>query len=177
VAEAQADGLLGAKTDFSEGLMPGAVSAHVELVIGGVTHELTGLLPTGPTPATVTPGTPAAFEAFWAKVSSLDTWLASDLGPSAPYQPTSIAVMLTKPADAPTGMTPQVKPWPLSSMFATFGTAMGADRCGVVTGTDLAALLPAVQAGNALTRFTDSTGASMSLDVRVLLPGETGSCG
>jgi hypothetical protein len=176
VAEAKADGLLGAKTDFSQGLMPGAISAHIEMVVDGVTHQLTGLLPTGPTPATVTPGTPEAFEAFWAKLSSLDTWLAADLGPSASYQPASIAVMLTKPTDAPSGMTPQVKPWPLSSTFAGFGTAVGSDRCGVVTGVDLAALLPAVQAGNALTRFTDSTGAISSVNVRVLVPGETGPC-
>jgi hypothetical protein len=176
VAEARADGLLGATTDFTKGLMPGAISAHIELVVGGVTHDLEGLLPTGPSPATVTPGTSEAFEAFWTKLSSLDAWLAADLGPSASYQPTSVAVMLTKPTDAPSGMTAQIKPWPLSSTFAKFGSAAGPNRCGVVTGADLAALLPAVQAGNALTRFTDSTGASMSLNVRVLVPGEAGPC-
>jgi hypothetical protein len=176
VAEARADGLLGSTSDFSKGLLPGAVSAHIELVVGGVTHDLQGLLPTGPSMATVTPGTPEAFDAFWTKLSSLDIWLAGDLGPSAPYEPASVAVMLTKPTDAPSGMTAQIKPWPLSSTFAKFGSAAGPNRCGVVTGADLAALLPVVQAGNALTRFTDSTGASMSLNVRVLVPGEAGPC-
>jgi hypothetical protein len=176
VGEAQADGLLGATTDFSGGLMPGAISAHIEIVVNGVTHELTGLPPTDATPAKVTPGTPAAFQVFWTKVTSLETWLAADLGSSSSYRPTSIAVMPVQPTEAPSGMTPQVVKWPLASTFATFGTAMGASRCGVVTGMDLAALLPVVQAANALTRFTDSTGANMSLNVRVLVPGETGPC-
>jgi hypothetical protein len=124
----------------------------------------------------VTPGTPAAFQVFWNKISSLDSWLSADLGQSTPYQPASLAVMLTPPTEAPSGMTPQVKNWPLSGSFATFGSAMGTSRCGVVAGADLAALLPVVQAGNALTRFTDSTGAVSSLMVRVLLPGEDGPC-
>jgi len=176
VAEAQADGLLGATTDFSQGLMPGGVTAHVTIVVDGTTHDLTGLLPGATAPATVKPGTADAFEAFWTKLSTIDEWLAADLGSSTPYTPTSVAVMLTAPTDAPAGMTPQIKPWPLSSTFATFGTAMGSSRCGVVSGPDLATLLPVVQDSNALTRFTDSTGATTSIEVRVIVPGEPGPC-
>ena len=176
VGEAQADGLLGSTTDFAAGLMPGSISAHIEIVVDGVKHELTGTPPTDAAPAKVTPGTPAAFQAFWTKITSLQTWLAANLGPSSAYQPKSMAVMPVQPTAAPSGMTPQVVKWPLSSTFATFGTATGGTRCGVVTGADLALLLPVVQAANALTRFTDSTGASMSLTVRVLVPGETGPC-
>jgi hypothetical protein len=178
VAEARADGLMGETTDFSKGLMPGAVSAHIQLVVDGVSHELTGSLPTGTPAASVTPGTPEAFEAFWSKLQTLNTWLAADLGPSASYSPTSIAVLLTPPTAGPTDIKPQVVAWPLAGTFAKFGTPMGndSDRCGIVTGSDLAKLLPAVRAGNALTRFTDSTGATDAIAVRVLVPGETGPC-
>jgi hypothetical protein len=75
-------------------------------------------------------------------------------------------------------IAPVQKPWPLATPFASFGTPMGSvdNRCAVVSGADLAKLLPAVQAGNQLTRFVDSQGVERSLQARVLLPGETGPC-
>lgn len=178
VAEARADGLLGDKTDFSGTLMPGAVTAHIELVVNGVTHDLTGSLPTDNATAAAKPGTEAAFEAFWNRISSIDTWLAADIGQSDSYSPSSVAVMVMPPADAASGITPQEKPWPLSGTFAKFGSPMGVAgyRCGVVSGADLGTLLPVVQASNALTRFVDSAKAKMSLQVRVLVPGESSPC-
>jgi hypothetical protein len=178
VAEARADGLLGDKTDFSGALMAGAVTAHIELVVNGVTHDLTGSLPIDNATETATPGTPVAFEAFWNRVSSIDMWLAADLGQSDSYSPSSVAVMLTPPADAASGIAPQEKPWPLSGTFARFGSPMGVAgyRCGVVSGADLATLLPVVQASNQLTRFVDSTKIKMGLQVRVLVPGESNPC-
>lgn len=178
VAEARTDGLLGAKSDFSEGLMPGSISAHIQIVVDGVTHDLTGSLPSDATTSQATPGSTAAFHAFWNRISGLDSWLASDLGESSSYTPTSIAVMLTPPAQAPTDLKVQETVWPLTGTFATFGklTGMAGYRCATVTGSDLGKLLPVIQASNQLTRFVDSTGTKMSLRVVVLVPGDAGSC-
>jgi hypothetical protein len=116
---------------------------------------------------------------FWGKVTSIGTWLAPELGPSNPYVPTSLAVLVTPPTDVSGGgMEPTEKPWPLAGKFADFGKVFGgADfRCGTVTGTDLATLLPVVQASNQLTRFVDSAGAKASIQVVALVPGDSGPC-
>jgi hypothetical protein len=179
VAEARQDGLLGDKSDFVETPMPGSIMAHIQLVVDGVTHELTGPMPSdaGGTPAA--PGSTAAFVSFWNRINGLAPWLGTELGQSAPYAPTSIAIMLTPPADASGGIAPTEKPWPLTTAFAVFGTPLGGAagyRCATVSGADLATLLPAVQAANALTVFVDSTGAKMSAKVQVLVPGDSGPC-
>ncbi|MGA2512083.1 MAG: hypothetical protein ABSG37_00480 [Candidatus Limnocylindrales bacterium] len=178
VAEARADGLLGAKSDFSDTLMPGSITAHIELVVDGVTYDLTGPLPSDATMSSASPGTTSAFTAFWNRITNLDIWLGAELGASSTYSPASVAVMLTPPADASAGIAPTQTPWPLSGTFATFGSPMGVAgyRCGIVSGADLATLLPVIQASNALTQFVDSSGAKMSLQARALLPGETGPC-
>lgn len=179
VAEARKDGLLGAKTDFNDAPAPGSITAHVRLVVDGVTHDLTGSLPTGDPMAPASAGTAAAFEAFWSRLSVLDGWLAADLGQSRSYSPTSVAFMLMPPETAPTDMTPQLKTWPLAGTFATFGKPMGVDgyRCATLGGADLGKLLPVVQESNQLTRFIDSTGAKASLQVRAVMPGEPDPCG
>jgi hypothetical protein len=180
VAEARKDGLLGAQSDFPEGGMPrtGSITAHVQLVVDGVTYELTGALPSGPGPDSAPPGTAAAFASFWSRLETLDAWLATELRPSTPYTPTRIAAMLTPPTEASGGIAPNETPWPLTSTFATFGQPYGGSvyRCATVTGTDLATLQPVIQASNQLTRFVDSTGAKASLQARVLVPGESGPC-
>lgn len=178
VAEARKDGLLGSKTDYSGQPAPGSVLTHVELQIDGVTHDLTGPLPSGDAPTSASPGTTAAYELFWSRITSLDSWLGADLGQSKPYVPTSIAVLLTPPTTASGPMTPTETSWPLASTFATFGKPYGgADyRCATVTGTELATLLPVVQASNQLTRFVDSTGAKKSLQILVLVPVDPGPC-
>ena len=177
VAEARADGLLAGSPEFGAAL-PGGVVAHIEIVVDGVTHELSGSLSGDPAPASATPGTAEAFAAFWDKVTSLETWLPDVFGQSSPYVPSSVAVMLTTPTEAPTGITAKVVSWPLKGTFATFGSPMGGDamRCGTVSGSELAELLPALQSANALTRFTDTTGATMSASARVIVPGEAGPC-
>jgi hypothetical protein len=181
VAEARADGLLDGKTDFSQGSMPGSITVHVSLTVGHVAYELTGSAGSAGTDSgtgAVSPGTPAAFQAFLAKISGLDTWLGADLGTSSPYVPDRLAVMATPPTDAPGGIVPQQVTWPLAATFATFGSPMGTGgvRCATVSGSDVATLLPAVQAANQLTQFVDSTGAKATLSVRVLVPGEMRLC-
>jgi hypothetical protein len=176
-AEAKAGGLLGDKTDFSADSAPGSILAHIQITVDGVTHDLTGPLPADAS-TTGTPGTVSAFTAFWNRIGSIDTWLAADLGQSGPYSPASIAVLVAPPTDAGAGITAVETAWPLASSFATFGQPFGGSvyRCATLTGPDLAKLLPVVQSSNALTRFVDSAGAKMSLQVRVLVPGEPGPC-
>jgi hypothetical protein len=176
-AEAKADGLLGDKTDFSAGSAPGSILAHIQITVDGVTHDLTGPLPSDAS-TTGTPGTVSAFTAFWNRIGSIDMWLAADLGQGGPYSPASIAVLVAPPTDAGAGITAAETTWPLASKFDAFGQPFGGSvyRCATVTGPDLAKLLPVVQSSNALTRFVDSAGTKMSLQVRVLVPGEPGPC-
>ncbi|MFI5258341.1 MAG: hypothetical protein ACHQ01_01845 [Candidatus Limnocylindrales bacterium] len=178
VAEARADGLLGSTTDFSTGAMPGSITAHIELRVDGITYDLTGPMPSDATQTSNAPGTAAAFGAFWNRIGNLDGWIGSELGQNTPYVPVNLAVMVTPPGDATAGINPNEAQWPLSVTLATFGAPMSVTpyRCGVVSGADLNTLLPVVQSANALTRFVDAKGAKMSLQVRVLVPGEPSPC-
>jgi hypothetical protein len=180
VAEAQKLGLLGSRTDFNEKAMPGSITAHISITIDGATRELTGSAAGmgAVDGASAQPGTAAAFDLFWQKLSTLNLWL-TDLGQSAAYQPERLAV-LTMPLgadDANPAVTPGQTNWPLTATFADFGTPYGgAGRCAVVTGADLAKVLPVVQAANAITRFVDSAGQIRILSVRALVPGEGSLC-
>jgi hypothetical protein len=178
VAEARKDGLLGAVSDFSSP-MPGAVTAHITMIVGGVTYDIIGPLSADAHTTTSKPGTADAFDAFWNKISNLSAWFGSSLGPSVSYDPERLAVLTTAPATGGAGIEPNQKPWPLAATFAKLGTPAGSatDRCAVVSGADLALLLPAVKAGNGLTQFVDSSGVKKSLQTRVLLPGEPSPCG
>jgi hypothetical protein len=178
VAEARKDGLLADKTDFATNALPGSITTHIELKIDGVTRELTGPLPTGLVPDSSAPGTPAAYQRFWNQITSINSWLAADLGQGKSFTPTSLAVLVTPPAEATAGIAANEKPWPLASTFATFGKPHGgsAYRCATVTGSDAAALLTVVVDSNLLTHFTDSAGAKASLQVRAMLPGEPDPC-
>jgi hypothetical protein len=177
VAEASKDGLLGSKRDFGGGL-PGGVTARVEMTVSGITYDLSGPFATDAHTTSAAPGTADAFEAFWNRISNLNGWFGSELGPSVPYEPERLAVMTTAPVAASGPMTPTEKVWPLAP-FASFGVPSGSagDRCGVVSGADLKTVLPVIQDGNALTRFTDSAGVKKSLQARVLMPGEPSPCG
>jgi hypothetical protein len=178
VAEARTDGLLETKTDFTEQPMPGSITCHVRLIVDGVTHDLTGQCDSSVAQSSAAPGGSGAFAAFWNRLTSLSVWLGPELGSSTVYVPSSLAVLVGPPAEAQAGIAPNEKPWPLTTPFASFGSPMGsADyRCAVVSGAELAALLPAVEAGNQLTRFVDSQAAQRSLQARVLLPGEPSPC-
>jgi hypothetical protein len=179
VAEAERLGLLGSTTDFSDGIAPGAIVGHIQIAVNGQVHDLVGdperLVRCRCVPE---PGSPAAFAAFWQQVSGIDTWLADDLGPSAPYDPGRLAVLAVPPAEGQSDIAPGQAAWPLASTFAQFGVEFGSSfRCGVVSGADLAILLPAVKQANQLTHFVDSAGVAMSLEVRALVPGEPSPCG
>lgn len=180
LAEARKQGLLGSKHDFAGEQMPGSITGHIEMAVDGVKYDLQG----DPTALTrcrciPDPGTAAAFAAFWQRVTDIPGWLGAEVGESSQYDPERIAVLTTAPAEAQSGITPNEVPWPLTTPFASFGTRFGSvtDRCAIVSGTDLAKLLPVVKQANQLTRFVDGADAERSLQVRVLVPGEPGPCG
>jgi hypothetical protein len=177
VYQARAAGLLGSTRDFTDGGLAGAITGHIQIVVDGVTYDLTGpvSMPDG-VPATA--GTTAAFEEFWQKMGGTIDWLDPSLGPSASYEPTRLAVLAIPPAEASSGINPTETAWPLSAPFSSFGTAYGSagSRCMVVSGADLIRLIPVVKQSNQLTRFVDAQGVKDSLQVRVLVPGEPGPC-
>jgi hypothetical protein len=178
VAEARTDGLLETKTDFTEQPMPGSMTCHVQLIVDAVTHDLTGRCDSSVARNSAAPGSSGAFAAFWTRLTSLSVWLGPELGSSTVYVPSSLAVLVGPPAEAQAGIAPNEKPWPLTTPFASFGSPMGSvdSRCAVVSGADLALLLPAVEAANQLTRFVDSQAAQRSLQARALVPGEPDPC-
>ncbi len=179
VAEARRSGLLRQTSIFFGDPMPGAVVGHVTLIVDGVTYKLSGLISVTPgDEVTPEPGTQAAFAAFWQKVSDLTGWLGAEIGQQTSYDPERLAGLTSEPVAASSGITPNEVPWPLETPFASFGTPMGSvtQRCAVVSGTDLATLLPVVRDANQLTRFVDSDGVKRSLIVRVLVPDEPGPC-
>jgi hypothetical protein len=179
VAEARKQGLLGTTSDFTGAPMAGAVMGHIQMIVDGTTYDLIGspgaVAAAGTTPA---PGAAAAFAAFWQDITGLSMWLPDDLGQSSAYEPESLAVLALPPTDATSGIKPNEVAWPLATPFSKLGTAMGNDayRCVVVTGADLAKLLPVVQQANQLTRFVDSAKVQDSLAVRAMVPGEPSPC-
>jgi hypothetical protein len=184
VDEARREGLLDAVTDFTGGTMaPGAQLAHIEIVVDGRDRLLFGdptrIVRCGATRCIPQPGTPEAFAAFWARFADMAGWLGPEVGPSAPYDPVRLAILAVAPEAAGAPIQPGRAAWPLDRPFAIWGDAFGGsatDRCGTVSGDDLARLLPALRTANALTRFVDAAGAERSLVVRPLVPGEMDPC-
>jgi hypothetical protein len=179
VAEAARLGMLGETGDFTADMAPGSVVGHILIAINGRTYELAGdpekLLRCRCIPE---PGTGPAFAVLWQQVSNMREWLAEYVGSSEPYQPERLAVLLTPPVEGESGITPGRMNWPLAAPFATFGADFGGGlRCGVVSGTGLDLLVPALKRANQLTHFEDAEGAVRSVQARVLVPGEPSPCG
>lgn len=169
--------------DFSEGTaVAGGATAHLQVVVGGNTYELSGdpsriARCVGGTRCVPEPGTAEAFAAFWQQLTGdPGTWLGSDLGAEVRYEPERLAVLAMSPVEVADGpIQAGSESWPLGP-FSTFGLAYAGSRCGVVGGPGLESLLPVLRRSNQLTHFTDATGAERSLVVRVLLPGEPDPC-
>jgi hypothetical protein len=178
-AAADKAGLLGKTTTFGT-VPPGGATCHVTMIVAGVTHELSGACAADDPLATASPGTAQAFGDFVSKMQTLPLWLTADLGESKSWDPGSIVVLASPPTavDAGSPITPGQAKWPLAVAFSRFGSAAGSTdiRCAVVSGGDMAALLPAILDGNALTRYSDSEGVAKSLVARPLLPGEPSPC-
>ena len=104
--------------------------------------------------------------------------LGTELGPEMLHIPAGYAIIVGPPPDE-SGLAQPVVAWPLAGGFAAFGfpVADGMSRCGLVTGDALAALRPALQAANQLTKWRDPVDGSIhGLVVRALLPGDGNPC-
>jgi hypothetical protein len=182
--ELKAQGLL-VDRDLSSPGEPllGGVTAHLRVVVDGRTYTLSGdpdaVLRCGTAQrCTAAPGTAGAFSAFWQKLSGdLDGWLGTDLGTTHTYDIQRLSVLLAHPIEtfAPVPDGGGQEAWPLGT-FDTFGVPYAGSRCGTVSGSDVATLLPLLRESNQLTTFVDPSGAVRSLVLRPLLPGETDPC-
>jgi len=182
LAEAARLGLLGRRSDLrGVGVMPGGVTGRLQLTVDGTPVWLIGEPDSKPLlcviqPCDPLPGTPEAFGEMWRKLADPAGWLASDLGPEAPYVADAYA-LLVGPAPAPDPAAgANVQDWPLDTPLATFGrpVANGTLRCGTVDGTDAGRLRPALQAANRSTQWVQSpdTNATFGLIVRPIVAGE-----
>jgi hypothetical protein len=182
VAEAQRLGLLTDKTDYTGGQpMPGARLAQLQLIVDGVTYNLTGnpdltiVCVTAPCEAPA--GTPEAFAGFWQELTMLGTWLAPELGPVQEFVPDAVALLLTAPIDQ--GMPNRPVEWPFDTPLAEAGVDFPGEagaRCVTLTGDALAAIWPQLRDGNQLTVFVDGAGTQAAPLVRVLVPGDESPC-
>lgn len=185
VAAARAAGLLGAVRDFTGGMLaPGSAAARLEIVADGRLYDLMGdpnrVMVCIQAPCNPQPGTPEAFGGFVSRLSDLGSWLGADLGQEGLHVPAGYAVLVgAPPADDPGLAQPPIA-WPLAGGFAAFGKPLAdgsGGRCGTVTGDDLAALRPALNAANQLTKWRDpADGSFHGLLVRPLLPGDGDPC-
>lgn len=187
VEQARELGLLDGNTNFTtDQPAPGAPTATILFIIDGQRVELIGdpmalvRCPEGDqTRCFPDPGTPEAFGWYWQRISFLDAWLESELGPIAVYSPERLAVVTMLPTDEDEQFV-NVTDWPLATPFADFGlpAPIGEEaRCATVSGaTDLGALLPVLRDANQLTRFVDEQGEERALLIRVLVPGEPSPC-
>jgi hypothetical protein len=181
---ARAAGLLGSVTDFTgESMAPGSQIAHLQLVVDGVTHELSGdpiIPPCAPPGCVAQPGTRLAFTMFWSQLTGLDGWLAAALGPAQPFQPTSIALLIGPAPQQVPGLGAAPFVWPLASPPSEFGTAWidGKNRCGIVTGPDLATIWPLLSRATQLTQWVarPSASATFGITPREMLPGDPDPC-
>lgn len=181
IAEARRLGLLSDTTDFTGGQpMPGARLGQLQLVVDGVTYNLTGnpdlAIQCVRAPCEAAPGTPEAFAAFWQELSLAGTWLDAELGPSQQYVPDRVALLLTPPPNQ--DMANQLVNWPFDTPLAEAGVEFpgeAGDRCVTLSGEALDAIWPTLRDGNQLTVFADS-GTQAAPVVRVLVPGDESPC-
>ena len=177
-------GLLSGKTDFTGGAaMPGARLGQLEIVINDNRYQLTGnpdaTLICSSAPCDATPGTPEAFTAFWRDIGLLYSWMPDELGPSAPYVPDRIALLLTVPEAPDPSMQPVPVDWPFATPLAQAGHPYAGQTgasCMTLSGSDLEVMLPILQSANQLTVFVDHDGTTRAPIARVLVPGEPSPC-
>lgn len=184
IDEARRLGLLGDQTDFTGGgAMPGSRLGQLRIVVDGRQHDLVGNPDTQVRCAggrcDAEPGTPEAFAALWQELSDLEPWLGGEVGAPVRYDPERVAVLFTPPARPEPGLQQQLVGWPLEKTFAETGIDFpGQDdaRCVTLAREDLATVLPLLLNANQLTVFRDSTDATRSAIVAVLVPGQDSPC-
>jgi hypothetical protein len=176
-------GLLGRDVHYDlEGIMD-ASSAEFTLNAEGGVHTVSAYAlmegtetPQGPDAAVTEARSRLA--TLQTQLGNLDALLGGELGPWSAYQAESVQLLVGPGApDDGQGLTQQPVAWPLSTPLATFGEALpdllAGQRCGVVSGDDVDALMPLLEAANSLSPWTDGD-ASYGIIVRPLLPAEEG---
>jgi hypothetical protein len=116
-----------------------------------------------------------ALQAFAAQVADLSTFLPNgSLSAARPFVPSAMRVFVSR-YRAQQGLTEPPIAWPGRTGLASFGEPgpLAGTRCGVVSGTDLAALLPLARRADQLTPWT-SQGRRWALVLRPLLPDGSG---
>ena len=152
---------------------------HTTSVYGiGFLHELTGLSNEEREEVT-------AIIDFNDLLTDLDGKLPKgSIGPEEPYVPKQMRINVTEqiapqatdlPLPLPEQLTQEPVAWPLAPPLAEFGQASQPDgyRCGVISGDDLAKVLPLAQKANQLSPWT-SVDKSYTVIFRPLLPDESG---
>jgi hypothetical protein len=121
----------------------------------------------------------AKLAGFQAKLGDLQSWLpAGAIGSEQPYEPTQVRLYVGPFVTDP-NLTQEPIDWPLDTRLADLGAPLAGQtsdqqlRCGVVSGPELATLLPDLQKANQLTPWR-SDGSDFRLLVRPLLPDEHG---
>ncbi|MEA2677638.1 MAG: hypothetical protein QOJ81_1779 [Chloroflexota bacterium] len=182
VDEARRLGMLSDKTDYTGGQpMPGARLGQVQLIVDGVTYNLTGnpdaTIVCVRAPCEAAPGTPEAFGAFWQELVMAGTWLEPELGPAQEFVPDRVALLLVTPTaqDLPN----QPAEWPFDTALTDTGVEFPGEagaRCVTLSGDALAAVWPTLRDGNQLTVFVDDGGTQAAAIVRVIVPGDESPC-
>jgi hypothetical protein len=190
-ARIERDGLLGATHEFGcaggAGGVAGAGTTYVQIVIDGVTHDLSGGCAGesgASTPAPVpAPGTYDAFEDLLSHLGDMSGWLGHELGTPRAWDPTRMAVIADVPTEAlwegeiwgHPDPSPGTAHWQLGT-WTNFGKlvdpANTQERCAVLSGAGLTTQLPSVKAAHAGTVFLDPAKEERVLAVRPLLPNE-----
>lgn len=103
--------------------------------------------------------------------SALSDFIAEvgDPGPTRRLRPTHLAVLATRALD---DRGDKVVEWPLADIASLGDAAQLAERCFVVTGDDLATLLPLAKNARTAHRWDDSGDIDWRLVFRPLLPHE-----
>lgn len=186
VEAARAAGLLGGRSDFTDGLMPpGSQVTRLEIVADGVVRELTGdanrTFNCITTPCVPPPGTPEAFAAFVSSLGDIASITGpGELGAERIHEPAGFAVIVNPGPPDDQGLAQPPIAWPLAGGFAGFGEPLpdgSGARCGLVTGADVGLVRPVFAAATQITPFRDPTDDSLhGLVVRPLLPGDGDPC-
>jgi hypothetical protein len=150
--------------------VPDTGTTVITVVAGDHTYvsRYLGLSPTG---------ADARVSAFVGRLRYLKSWLpAGSVLSSGTYAPSSIAVAVSR-YHLGSGPSEPAIAWPLSTPLEGFGAPFSAAgqgvSCGVISGNDLAKLMPGIGGANQLTPWT-SSGRPYALAFRPLLPDQTG---
>jgi hypothetical protein len=182
--EALAAGLLGADAHYDYPGIADAGTTTFTVVAGGKRHVVSAyaLSEGGAMDSQLDPETLRARTAllkFQERALDLRSWLgAAVIEPESAYRFAALRIFVAPPQPADQDLQPSFLNWPLATPLASFGApvvapSLGDARCAVVSGDELATLLPAVQSSNELTLWR-SGGKEYQLILRPLLPDESG---